>query len=103
VHRKRATSRPRALVACGHVHQYRETWSAGVHHVWGTSTAFIVPDHRQPRWELKEVGYVEHRLEHDGMKAVACACRGVLTLDIADFPAAYGPIPTQARPEIRDE
>ena len=51
-----------ALVACGHVHQYRNTEAAGTRHVWGTSTAFVLPDRLQPRYGTKEVGYVEHRL-----------------------------------------
>jgi 3',5'-cyclic AMP phosphodiesterase CpdA len=81
------------LVACGHVHQYRETRVDGTAHVWGTSTGFVIPDTRQPRYGLKEVGYVEHRLEVDG----SCESRlvrvpGVPTLNIADFPGAYGPI-----------
>ena len=81
-----------ALVACGHVHQYRETWSAGVHHVWGTSTAFVIPDARQPRYGIKEVGYVEHLLEVDGShESRLMRVPGVPTLDIAEFPAAYSP------------
>ncbi len=84
---------PPALVACGHVHQYRETRADGALHVWGTSTAFVIPDARQPRYGLKEVGYVEHRLHGDG----SAECRlvqvpGVPTLNIADFPGAYGPL-----------
>jgi 3',5'-cyclic-AMP phosphodiesterase len=82
-----------AVVACGHVHQYRETWSAGVHHVWGTSTAFVIPDARQPRYGVKEVGYVEHRLEPDGNhESRLVRVPGVPTLDIAEFPTAYGPV-----------
>ena len=82
-----------ALLACGHVHQYRETWSAGVRHVWGTSTAFVIPDARQPRYGIKEVGYVEHTLEPDGGHTSRLVrVPGVPTLDIAEFPAAYGPL-----------
>jgi Icc protein len=82
-----------ALVACGHVHQYRRTDATGVRHVWGTSTAFVLPDRLQPRYGTKEVGYVEHRLEADGghdSRLVQVA--GVPTLNIADFPGAYGPL-----------
>jgi Icc protein len=80
-----------ALVACGHVHQYRETWAEGARHVWNPSTGYVIPDHRQPRYGLKEVGWVEHRLEPDGghtsrLRRVA----DVPTLNIADFPEAYG-------------
>ncbi|MDI1284177.1 MAG: metallophosphoesterase [Reyranella sp.] len=82
-----------ALIACGHVHQFRETWADGVRHVWGTSTAFVIPDARQPRYGIKEVGYVEHLLEPDGTHASRLVrVPGVPTLDIAEFPAAYGPL-----------
>ena len=82
-----------AFVACGHVHQYRETWSAGVRHVWGTSTAFVIPDRRQPRYGVKEVGYVEHLLDPDGgHESRLVRVPGVPTLDIAEFPEAYGPL-----------
>ena len=82
-----------ALVVCGHVHQYRETESAGTRHVWGTSTAFVIPDRLQPRYGLKEVGYVEHELRPDGTHdSRLVRVPGVATLNIADFPEAYGPI-----------
>jgi len=82
-----------ALVACGHVHQYRETWPAGSHHVWGPSTAYVIPDRRQPRYGVKEVGYVEHRLESDGThQSRLVRVPGLPTLNIADFPGAYGSI-----------
>jgi len=83
-----------ALVACGHVHQYRETRADdGCRHVWATSTAFVIPDARQPRYGVKEVGYVEHRLAPDGAhESRFVRVPGVPTLSIADFPAAYGPV-----------
>lgn len=84
---------PPALVACGHVHQYRETRADGASHVWGTSTAFVIPDVRQPRYGLKEVGYVEHRLHADGSaESRLVQVPGAPTLNIADFPGAYGPL-----------
>jgi 3',5'-cyclic AMP phosphodiesterase CpdA len=82
-----------ALVACGHVHQYRSTEAAGTRHIWGTSTAFVLPDRLQPRYGTKEVGYVEHRLAPDGTHASRLVqVAGVPTLNIADFPGAYGPL-----------
>jgi 3',5'-cyclic AMP phosphodiesterase CpdA len=82
-----------ALIACGHVHQYRDTWSDGVQHVWGTSTAFVIPDSHQPRYGLKVVGYVEHRLDPDGTHASRLVqVADAPTLNIEDFPAAYGPV-----------
>jgi 3',5'-cyclic AMP phosphodiesterase CpdA len=86
------TAQP-ALVVCGHVHQYRESWVGPTRHVWGASTGYIIPDRRQPRYGLKEVGYVEHRLHEDGAHdSEFVRVSGVPTLDIADFPAAYGPL-----------
>jgi len=82
-----------ALVACGHVHQYRNSEVSGARHVWAPSTAFIIPDSRQPRYGLKQVGYVAHALHDDGTHDCRfVAVPGASTLDIADFPAAYGPL-----------
>ena len=82
-----------SLVACGHVHQFRESWAGSTRHVWGTSTGFVIPDRRQPRYGLKEVGYVEHRLHADGTHdSEFVRVAGAPTLDIADFPEAYGPV-----------
>ena len=82
-----------ALVVCGHVHQYREIWAGDTRHVWGTSTGFVIPDQRQPRYGLKEVGYVEHRLHEDGHHdSTLVRVPGAPTLNIADFPGAYGPV-----------
>ena len=82
-----------SLVACGHVHQYRASIAGSAQHVWGTSTAFVLPDVLQPRYGVKEVGYVEHRLMPDGSHdSQFVRVPGVPTLDIADFPGAYGPV-----------
>ncbi len=81
------------LVSCGHVHQYRASETFSTRHVWATSTAFVIPDHRQPRYGLKEVGYVEHRLNADGThESELVRVPGVPTLDIGSFPEAYGAI-----------
>lgn len=80
-----------ALVSCGHVHQYRASEAFATRHVWATSTAFVIPDHRQPRYGVKEVGYVEHRLAPDGRHdSRLVRVPGVPTHDIAHFPEAYG-------------
>jgi Icc protein len=82
-----------SLIACGHVHQYRASTVGATRHVWATSTAFVIPDVLQPRYGVKEVGYVEHRLMPDGSHDSAFVrVTGVPTLDIADFPGAYGPV-----------
>jgi 3',5'-cyclic-AMP phosphodiesterase len=85
-------ARQPAVVASGHVHQYRSTLSAGTRQVWAPSTGFIIPDSRQPRYGEKEVGYVEHRFEPDGIHSSAFVrVPGLQRLDIADFAeAAYG-------------
>ena len=80
-----------ALVVSGHVHQFRDSQPDGSRHVWGPSTGFVIPDRIQPLYGVKEVGWVEHCLEPDGrhvseLKRVP----GAPTLDIGDFPDAYG-------------
>jgi len=81
------------LVASGHVHQYRETWSGNTRHAWCPSTAFVLPDRRQPRYGLKEVGYLEHRLHGDGRhESELMRVAGAPTLDASNFPKAYGRI-----------
>ncbi len=51
------------------------------------------PDRLQPRYGLKVVGYVEHRLEDDGTHASRLVeVADVPTLSIEDFPGAYGPV-----------
>lgn len=81
--------RPR-LVASGHVHQYFETWWGDVHCVWAPSTAFVLPDSKQPLYGRKQAGYVEHELRPDGSHASRyVAVDGLPTLDILDFPGAY--------------
>jgi 3',5'-cyclic-AMP phosphodiesterase len=82
-----------ALVACGHVHQYRSSEIGGVRHVWAPSTAYYIPDTRQPRYGLKQVGFVMHELREDGSHYSHFAmAAGTEDLCIADFPDAYGPL-----------
>ena len=82
-----------ALVACGHVHQYRSTEAARHAPYLGNLDGVVIPDRLQPRYGTKEVGYVEHRLEPDGSHdSRLMQVAGVPTLNIADFPGAYGPL-----------
>jgi Icc protein len=81
-----------ALIASGHIHQYRTTTSDGSHHVWAPSTAFVLPERIQPLYGLKKVGYVEHALEADGTHASRMVeVPGAVTIDIMALPRIYGP------------
>lgn len=80
-----------ALVASGHVHQYASMEAEGMHCVWAPATAFILPDARQPRYGLKQVGYAEHTLMEDGGHLSRfVAVPELENLDISHFPEAYG-------------
>jgi 3',5'-cyclic-AMP phosphodiesterase len=81
-----------AVIASGHVHQYRSALCGSAHHLWAPSTGFIIPDSRQPRYGEKEVGYLQHRFEADGSHASTFVRPpGLKRLDMADFvAAAYG-------------
>jgi len=82
--------RPPALIASGHVHQFLSHQCSDSHHVWAPSTGFVIPEPRQPRYGLKQTGYVEHVLEPDGSHVSRLiAVPGLDTLSIADFPQAY--------------
>lgn len=82
-----------ALVACGHVHQFRLSECDGSRHVWAPSTAYFIPDTRQPRYGLKEVGFVLHELYENGAhESYFVRAPGTQDLSIADFPQAYGPM-----------
>ncbi len=79
-----------ALVISGHIHQYRCMEAGGARHVWGPSTAFVLPERIQPLYGVKEVGYVDHRLEADGAHdSRMVRVPGVKTLTIGDFPKLY--------------
>ncbi|MDX2201524.1 MAG: metallophosphoesterase [Hyphomicrobiaceae bacterium] len=78
------------LVASGHVHQYFARRHQGSEHVWAPSTAFVIPDDKQPRYGTKEPGYVEHLLEADGTHVSRLvSVPGVARLDIADYMHVY--------------
>jgi 3',5'-cyclic AMP phosphodiesterase CpdA len=79
-----------AVVASGHVHQYRSTEHEGTRHVWAPSTGFVIPDARQPCYGEKEVGYVEHRFAPDGTHMSRFVrVDNLHRLVITDFPDAY--------------
>jgi 3',5'-cyclic-AMP phosphodiesterase len=81
-----------ALIASGHIHQYRATMADGSHHVWAPSTAFVLPERIQPLYGVKKVGYVEHALESDGAHASRLIeVPGALAIDITTLPRIYGP------------
>jgi hypothetical protein len=90
---------PPALVASGHVHQYRSALHDGARAVWAPSSAFVLPDAFQPVYGVKQVGYVEHRLHPDGTSDSAFVQPARMrTLDIVDFKEAYGELPPLRAP-----
>lgn len=82
-----------ALVASGHMHQYRRLDFAGMAHVWAPSAAFIVGDGHQQTFGTKVVGYVGLELEPDGsFRAALETVDGLALKDIAQMPQVYGRI-----------
>jgi 3',5'-cyclic AMP phosphodiesterase CpdA len=79
-----------ALIVSGHIHQYRSSDADGSHHVWGPSTAFVLPERIQPIYGAKKVGYVEHTLRPDGTHdSRMVEVPGARTLNIDDLPRIY--------------
>lgn len=88
------------LVACGHVHQYRDVRLEGMHHIWAPATSFVVPADYQVTVGERTVGYVEHRLHEDGSHDSAIVRPpDLIRNSLADFPEAYGDI-TQVMPRV---
>jgi len=56
------------LVASGHLHQRRDFTHRGVRHIWAPSAGFIIPDARQERIGVKEVGLVDYRFQPDSFE-----------------------------------
>ncbi|MFG3757078.1 hypothetical protein, partial [Klebsiella pneumoniae] len=87
------STRPPAVIASGHVHQWRHVVLEGMQHVWAPATSFVMPPAHQVTIGERVVGYVEHRLHASG----AFDCRiaklpALICNDLADFPGAYGDI-----------
>lgn len=79
------------LVACGHVHQFRDTNDGGWRDVWAPSTAFILPDFVQPTYGSKVVGYVDHAFHADGtVESRLVRPPGMTEHSIETIPEAYG-------------
>jgi len=94
-----------ALIGSGHVHQFVSHDRWGSHHIWAPSTGFILPDTSQPRYGLKQTGYVEHVLKPDGshFSRLVKIC-GLASPSIADFPEAYAqyaaPLPRETATKV---
>jgi len=80
-----------AIIACGHVHQYREQMIEDSLHVWAPATSFFLSRPYQPDEGIRTIGYIEHHLHEDGTFDTAFTCVGGMVLhDLVDFPQAYG-------------
>ena len=78
------------LVASGHVHQHRRHRFGDVDYCWAPSTAYVLPDQRQPVIGHKRVGYVEYAFEPDGVEITVVEAPALTNHDLVDFPLAYG-------------
>ncbi len=82
---------PPALVACGHVHQFRDHHAGGSRHIWAPATAFVVGATWQETMGERVLGWIEHALHPDGrhdshLRQVA----GLVQHDIGHLPRVYG-------------
>lgn len=86
-------NRPK-LVACGHVHQYRNQHAEGMHLVWAPPTSFIVGDAYQETAGSKLLGYLTHDLHPNGKhETKLVTVDGMSLFDIGDMPEIYGQLP----------
>jgi 3',5'-cyclic AMP phosphodiesterase CpdA len=78
------------LVASGHVHQHRRHRVADVEYCWAPSTAFVLPDSRQPRLGTKHVGYIAYAFDGDRVDIQVVEPPELINHNLDDFPDAYG-------------
>lgn len=76
------------LVASGHVHQHRQRRFGDVHHCWAPSTAFVLPDRRQPRLGTKQVGYIDYMFTEDRVDIRIVEPPELTNHDLDEFPGA---------------
>ncbi len=82
-----------ALVASGHVHQWRDRVADGIRQIWAPAVGFIVGDAWQHRVGEKLLGWVEHEFHADGRHVARLHHMPALPLhDIGEIPQAYGPM-----------
>jgi hypothetical protein len=82
-----------ALIASGHVHQWRDRVADGIRHIWAPAIGFIVGDAWQHRVGEKILGWVEHEFHADGThQAKLHRMPALPLLDIGEIPEAYGPM-----------
>jgi 3',5'-cyclic AMP phosphodiesterase CpdA len=74
------------VVASGHVHQHRQRRYGDVHHGWAPSTAFVLPDRRQPRLGTKQVGYIDYMFAEDRVDIRIVEPPKLTNHDIDEFP-----------------
>lgn len=83
-----------ALIASGHVHQWRDRTADCIRQIWAPAIGFIVGDPWQHRVGEKILGWVEHEFHSDGTHAARLQAMPELPLhDIGEMPEAYGPMP----------
>ena len=78
------------LVASGHVHQHRSRRVANVDHCWAPSTAYVLPDRKQPRLGTKRVGYVAYTFRPRDVNVEIIEAPELTNHDLDAFPLAYG-------------
>ncbi len=75
------------LVACGHVHQRRDTTFRTIRHIWAPSASFIIKsDEKQEPIGVKEVGLVEYAFQPDGFEVRHVRAPGQVDVDLHAVP-----------------
>jgi len=71
------------LVACGHVHQRRDTTFRNVRHIWAPSSSFVIRSNaKQELIGVKEVGLVEYVFQPDGFEVRHVRAAGQINVDL---------------------
>src|SRR5262245_2480983 len=76
------------LVASGHVHQHRLRRVADVDHCWAPSTAYVLPERKQPLLGSKRVGYFAYTFRRTAVDVDIIETPELTNHDLDDFPLA---------------
>ena len=83
-------ARPPALIASGHIHQWRDRTIDGFRQVWAPPVSFIVGEEAQPSLGTKLIGAVEHVLNPDGSFATRLmTVEGLALHDVVHMARVY--------------
>jgi len=77
------------VIASGHIHQSRVIDAAGIRYVWCPSTAFVMPERKQPTIGVKHVGLTDYRFSGEDVSVAFTKPDGMTSVDLSEITDSY--------------